>query len=373
MASPRIILITRTGCGPCANFLAGPWRTLKDRLSYAVGSTNAVEHIDVARDGMDKIPNAIRKQLQFVPQIFAFYSDGVVEVPKNPINSPQGIQELNEWTGKGPPRYASTSSTIEAEGDEKSRWEVLAITSSGCPHCIEWETSGKMQRFLDSLPPSVRRSHFNVPPGPPLNAEDRQRRMALTGINVPATAIVDHQQWKHPGTSGPPPTVLRSPMEVRDPEGLVKFNRWLSLLTQDGDQPFLGYMILSTSSSCGHCIAWKESGGMDQFINTNKSLPGILLVHNGYLSPQIASQIRSVPSVFFVSASDWSRDSPELIPGPDPRDTEAVAKWVAELEEGRWSNDSQYVPDTYRAGAARKALTTTARSRRPVQRQKFPK
>lgn len=351
----RIILVTQTGCGHCAQFLAGPWTTLKDQLSYAIGG-GSVEAVDNAKNP-EKIPSVIRRQLKFVPQIYALYPDGTVETPRNAITTGAGLKELQQWTKEGPPRYAATKSDESEEDiDELSnpRLEVVALTATTCGHCQMWEVSGELQKFLESLPASVDKSHYVIPDRPPTSPDDTRRRMSVVGIRVPSVVVTKRAKWMQPVSQQlGSKDILLSPFEVREVNGAILFKRWLSML-QDQKTPFSGYMLLATSASCGHCIAWKQSGGMDQFVANNKNIPGIILVHNGRMPDVIASSIRAVPSVWFVPANQWSSPNPEVMPGPDPRNSDAIKAWVAQLtsSEGSWKNDKNYLPDDYAQAAA---------------------
>jgi hypothetical protein len=288
------------------------------------------------------------------------------------------MKELQQWTKQGPPGYAALKSDDEPEDDidelDNPRLEVIALTATGCGYCQMWEASGELQRFLDGLPSSVDKSHYVVPARPPTNLEDTRRRMAVVGINVPSVFITKSAKWMQPVSrqlTGA--DVLLSPFEVREPNGLIGFKKLLAML-QDKKTPFLGYLILATSDSCGHCIAWKKSGGMDQFVAANKDIPGILFVHNGRMPIAISSVIRSVPSVWFVPAGQWSSPNPEIIPGPDARNLEAVKAWTDQLasSQGTWKNDPDYMPDDYaQAAAMREPRPTQAKPavRRPLRRQ----
>lgn len=380
MSSPvRIILVTKTGCPHCTDFLAGPWPDLQDRLSYGIGG-GPVDEIDMAdREAAAKLPQPIRKVLQFVPQIYALYSDGTIESPKNPITSDAGLAELEQWTQKGPPRYSKTPVKVASQivDDEDSlvnpTIEVIAVTSTDCPWCSMWETSGELKKFLNSMPPGVESSHFNVNPAqPPSSPEDARRRMSLAGIKVPSVIAVDHSKWKQPVTRGlESRDVMLSPGDPRTPPGLELFNRWLDYM-RDRSKPFRGYMILATEASCGHCRAWKESGGMAQFIETNHDIPGVLFVHNGRLPAGV--RIGSYPSLWFVPALAWSSQQPEAQQGPDPRDTPGVAKWVKQLTklDGNWDNDPNYIPPEMSGAMALYQPRTKpplAPKRRPIVRQ----
>lgn len=392
MVGVRIILVTRTGCPACTHFLSGPWPTMKEKLSYGIGG-GPVEHIDVARDGIDKVPIPIRKLLKFVPWVYALYDDGTVEPVENPINSPAGLKELEDWATNGPPKYRNMLPEGRDDNEDElvnPRFEAVAVTSSGCHFCAIWESSGGLKRFLDglsSLP--IDKSRYNVTNSPPTGAEDIKRRMALTGVNVPAVVVVSHEKWSHPTSQNLQRTdIMPSPGEVRSPQGLALFRKWIAMLT-DTKTPFIGYLVLATNTGCGHCRDWKQSGGMDEFLKTNGNLPGILLVNSERqpgmpLSsaierppPAIDSKIQTTPSVFFVPASSWSSTTPEVIAGPDVRDPEAIANWVSELtsEEGQWKNDTSYTPPEYQAAAAlreRKSKPSLTSSRRPtLSRQGF--
>lgn len=323
------------------------------------------------RDGIDKVPTPVRKLLQYVPQIFALYSDGFVEQLSAPPTSPAGIKELERWATRGPPRYASSPPASAAITDDEEdaianpTLEVVVVTSTTCHHCKAWEESGGLQRFLDSVPPGFEKSHFNVnPQSVPQDAGEMSRRNSIVGVAVPSVIVVNHAKWTSPAaTSLSPRDVLISPADVRSPDGLVLFNRWLKLMT-DKRVPFLGYMVLRTSDTCGHCRAWKLSGGVEQFMKANGNLDGILLSHNGFLPQVIESTIRSVPSVIFVPALEWSSPNPEIIPGPDPRNPNSMTTWVSELQstEGRWKNDPNYVPGEYSRAAATHASLAAAGS-----------
>lgn len=365
----RIILVTKSGCGPCARFLATQWPDLKDNLSYAIGG-KPIEHIDIAIDGQVKVPPAIRPHLKFVPQLFALYGDGVVEVTKNPINSPAGIEELKDWVEMGPPRFAaSEDNTEEKQGNDTL--EVVVVTKDGCVHCETWEASGGMDKFLQSVPSGVMKSRFNIRDGVP-NPEDRARIMSLIGFGTPSVVVVKHDKWKNPVELNlQKKDVMLSPANVRAPGTQPTFNRWLTLL-QDKKTPFLGYLLLATSSSCGVCRNWKQTGGMDKFISTYGSLPGILLSHNGLTPASIGSKITAVPSIFFVAANEWSMPQPELIVGPHPAQEAEVAAWIKEIQsgEGKWSNETDYVPETYQVATRLQASFSVRAPRRPLQRQK---
>lgn len=378
MAVPRIILVTKSGCGPCGQFLSGPWLKLKDSLSYGIGG-QPVEHIDIVTDGFSKLPPTVKKNLNFVPQIFALYEDDKVETPKAALNSPAGLEELKDWAAKGPPRYAATSSTIESDDDDtllNPRYEVVAVTSAGCPHCASWEASGGLQKFLDGLPASIDKSHYNVEEGPPKNQIETRRRTALTSIPVPSVIVVPYKKWHQPIEANlSSADILRSPDDVRSPEGLANFKRWLALI-QDSKTPFKGFLLLATSPSCGHCRQWKDSGGMDQFLATNKSLPGVMLRHNGVIPPAVNRTIKGVPSAIFVPATQWWSPNPEVDNLPDVRNTEAFAEWTRSLQtdQAQWDNDPDYLPQEYQEAAAMRQPRKVSKAppaRRPLRRQAF--
>jgi hypothetical protein len=368
----RIILVTKTGCGPCGQFLARSWPALKDKLSYGIGG-KAIEHIDIA-DGFAKVPPAVRAVLEYVPQIFALYEDGSIDTPKKSITSPEGVAELEKWAKFGPPHYQPEE--VEDTYVDDSTYEVVVVTQTDCHHCKIWEQSGDLERFMNSIPPGVEKSQFIVAHAPPASAEEATRRMALIGIGTPAVIVVKHSKWAHPVSQNLQQSdIWRSPGEVRTPDGQALFKRWIKLVA-DQNISFIGYMILATSSSCGYCVKWKESGGMDSFIAAYGSIPGILLSHNGVLPPAVrAAMPPEVPAVFFVAAQDWGNPNPEIAPGPDPRNDSAMKAWVAGLtsEEGTWTNVGEFVPADYQAAATMRAPKPMAAqvAKRPLQRQKL--
>lgn len=371
----RIILVTRTGCPHCTTFKNSPaWKTLQKTLLR--GGANTVEEIDIAtREGAASVPPAVRKELKFVPQIFALRDDGSVMMPSNPITTDAGVKELNQWAS--PPNDISdlpeTASLDEDEDDLiDPTMEVVVVTSSSCPYCLMWESSGKLKSFLDSLPSDVARSHFNVMEGqPPRSTDEARRRSALAGVKVPSVVAVKQSKWDKPSTSGlEGRDVLLSPGDPRSPTGLELFNKWLGYLKNTDDKPFIGYLVLATNPGCGHCRVWKESGGMDKFVATHNNIPGLLLVHVGMTPTADARvpttvRIGSYPSLWFISAPDWSSPHPEVMAGPDPRNTGAVDTWIDGLVNSvDWTNNPSFIPPGLAAASRQK---TTAR--KPLSRQ----
>ncbi len=373
--------MTSANCGHCTRFLTGPWPSLKEGLSYGIGG-GSVEHVDLIRDGAAKVPASIPK-LQFVPWVFAVHGNDTVEALKIPPNTSEGLKELAEWATRGPPKYASIidsgDATAVADSDDdmvNPRLEVVAITSSSCPHCKIWEASGDLKKFLDSIPTSVNKSHYNVPDEAPTTADDMRRRTALVGVKVPSVIFVNSAKWKQPVSRGlQPKDITLFPYNVRIPSGLTAFKQWQTVL-QDQKTPFLGYLVVSTSPTCGYCVRWKESGRMDQFLEAGKNLPGILLLHNGPIPDPIKRPIPGYPSIIFVPSSEWSSPNPEVSQGPNPlADPDGLDRWMKQLQksEGQWSNNPKFIPQEYQQAAAarepRRSAATLLASRKPPRRQ----
>lgn len=364
----RIILVTREGCPHCTRFLAGPWPALKDKLSKVRGIT--VEHIDVARDGIDKVPPAIRRHLQGVPYAFMLRPDGSVQPLRNPPSTPAGVKELESWADVPP-----TSSTVREDDYDDSRAlveipavyrkKVVAVTSTTCPHCKVWEESGDLKNFLASITPEVDRTQYNIDPRViPKDEAELARRRSLVNIGVPTVIVVDKDKWDK-GLGLKQSDIIHAPFDVRYPANRPYFKRWLELIS-DPVHPFLGFMMLMTSPKCGYCREWKDNGGMDEFIKQNSHHEGILLMHNPpALPPEIQNAVRGTPSVLFVSVTR------EIIQGPDVRNPTAIREWVSKIQSAasRWKNDTEFVPPEYRSATSGQQHKTTTRSSAAIQRQ----
>lgn len=370
----RIILVTRTGCPGCEIFLKTAWPKYRERFASAVGIP-AAENIDIAKRGVEALPAAVRSQLEFVPQLFAVYADGSAEHLSRATTESARNLELEKWATVGPPKWAATHhqasivqrSDIETESQEQEddylddpTLVVVAVTSTQCHHCSVWEASGNLQKFLDAVPAGTKREHFTInPSSQPKSDDERHVRSLFTGFGIPAAIVVNYSKWKNPKNLTQRDIFL-CPGLPNTPQGAELFQRWFKTMT-DPKVPFIGYLILTTSDRCGHCVAWKKNGGMQKFLDNNKSYPGLLLTHNGTLTTTlpraIESTIRAVPTLIFVAALEWNSPKPEIINGPQPQNADLVAKWVSQIlnSEARWSGASDQLPEDYTIAAMERA------------------
>lgn len=334
----KFVLVTQERCFHCIRVSREFLPQNEDKLSSVAPFLRV--HLRNSSD-FEKIPQEIRKHVKIAPQLYAIYNDGTFS-NVNPLE----IKNVDRWI---------RDVLVEGETRAGPKMTLLIVLAESCHNCTKWKENGELDKFIHKQKERYGNQLFVQKFTVDKPAEDlsviTERswnivRRSLAGLPVPFLVALPYNIWKNPNQETINRNLYPAVADPRSSDGKYTVQKWLDELVTS-DEGLLYYLVLSTSETCPHCINWKKSGGEAEFKRKFSTIDGILLVHNGFIPHSIKSKIPYVPSILLVPKDQWTKNNPNVIQGPDPRDLKATENWLHEhIKRAQWNN-SDKIPEEY--------------------------